>query len=305
MKNLATPLQVALAVLLSDSKELIKAFFDFGVKCSYDDLLRFKKLAAFTANANMNFTGLKREVDSLIQGVGDNFDQEICSQNGKLQTHSMALLMTRSDDKQSKDDMEELIPRLAMSDMAQQIPYDIEVCHYTGPKKQTLPERSMRVQVPTLAILAQTASLLNWARERDLEFFKNVYNGGPEHSGYNIKTAREEGELLKTKTKAIYLPLIDMPPAEYDTMLTSMLQMKRLSEAAGQPFTIFTFDQQLYRYAVEIQWALPEVFPTSSFVLRLGGMHMLISFIGAVGNLMAETGLSDIMSSAFAGAQKC
>ena len=57
--------------------------------------------------------------------------------------------------------MEELIPRLAMSDMAQQIPYDIEVCRYIGPKKQTPPERSMKVQVPTLVILAQTASLLN------------------------------------------------------------------------------------------------------------------------------------------------
>ena len=33
-------------------------------------------------------------------------------------------------------------------------------------------------------------------------------------------------------------------------------------------------------------------------------MHMLMSFIGAVGNLMTETGLSDIMSSAFAGVHK-
>ena len=48
-----------------------------------------------------------------------------------------------------------------MSDMAQQVPYDIEVCRYTCPKKQTPPERSTKVQVPTLAILAQTASLLN------------------------------------------------------------------------------------------------------------------------------------------------
>ena len=92
VKNLATPLQIALAVLLRDSKELVKAFFDFGVTCSYDELLRFKKSAAFTANANMDLAGLKREIDSLIQGVGDNFDQEISSQNGKLQTHSMALL---------------------------------------------------------------------------------------------------------------------------------------------------------------------------------------------------------------------
>ena len=95
-----------------------------------------------------------------------------------------------------------------------------------------------------------------------------------------------------------------MPPTEYDTMLTSMLQMKRLSESTGQPFTIFTLDQQLYRYAVEIQWALPDVFPPTSFIIRLGGMHMLMSFIGAVGNRMKETGLADIMSSAFAGVNK-
>ena len=82
------------------------------------------------------------------------------------------------------------------------------------------------------------------------------------------------------------------------------LQVKRLSEAAGQPFTVFTLDQQLYRYAVEIQWALPDVFPPSAFLVRLGGMHMLMSFIGAVGNLMSETGLADIMSSAFAGVHK-
>ena len=95
-----------------------------------------------------------------------------------------------------------------------------------------------------------------------------------------------------------------MPPAEYDTTLTSMLHIKRLSESTGQQFTLFTLDQQLYRYAVEIQWALPEVFPPSSFILRLGGMHMLMSFIAAVGNLMTETGLADIMSSAFAGVYK-
>ena len=95
-----------------------------------------------------------------------------------------------------------------------------------------------------------------------------------------------------------------MPPAEYDTILTSMLQVKRLSEASGQTFTVLTFDQQLYRYAVEIQWACPDLFPPSSFLIRLGGMHMLMSFIGAIGNLMTETGLADIMSSTLSGVHK-
>ena len=109
VNNLATPLQIALAVFLRDSKEQVKAFPDFGVTCSYDELLRFKKTVAFTANANLDLSGLKSEIDDMIQGVGDNFDQQICSQNGKLQTHSMALLITQTH-KCNQNVTEKLIP---------------------------------------------------------------------------------------------------------------------------------------------------------------------------------------------------
>ena len=182
----------------------------------------------------------------------------------------------------------------------------IEVCRYTGPKKPISHGSALTKQVPSLANLTETVMVLNRAREKDFEFLKSVHanQGCPEYNGFNTMKAREEGLLLHKKTKTIYLPLIDMPPAEYDTILTSMLQVKRLSEASGQPFTVLTFDQQLYRYAVEIQWACPDLFPPSSFLIRLGGMHMLMSFIGAIGNLMTETGLADIMSSAFSGVHK-
>ena len=142
----------------------------------------------------------------------------------------MALLMTQTDDARKQDDKEDRIPRLSKSDMVRQIPYDIEVSRYMCLKKPTSPETSCN----------------DSESSRDIEFFTNVSIGGPEHSGLNTKKAREEGHSLKPKTKAIYLPLIDMPPAEYDhTVLTSMLQVKGLSEAAGQPFTLLTFDQQL------------------------------------------------------------
>ena len=49
----ATPLQVSLAVLLRDSKEHVRTLYDFGVTCSYDELLRFKKSVAFSASDNM------------------------------------------------------------------------------------------------------------------------------------------------------------------------------------------------------------------------------------------------------------
>ena len=37
---------------------------------------------------------------------------------------------------------------------------------------------------------------------------------------------------------------------------------------------------------------------------HLGGMHFLVSFIGCVGSLMAESGLVDILSCAFNGVDR-
>ena len=125
---------------MRDSKEQVNAFFDFGVTCSYDELLQFKKSVALTANANMDLTGLKREIDGLIQGVGDNFDQNISSQNGMLQTHSMALLMTQSDDKSSQDDREERVPRLSKSEWYNKFPM---ILKFVVIEEPTPPESSI------------------------------------------------------------------------------------------------------------------------------------------------------------------
>ena len=221
----------------------------------------------------MDTVGLNNGNSSLLQGVGDNFDQQICSQNGKIQTHSMALFMTQSDYEGDDSKAEEVTLQISKSDMAQPIPYVIEVCRYTRPKKPIPHGSALTKQVPSLANLTETVMVLNRAREKDFEFLKSVHanQGCPEYNGFNTMKAREEGLLLHIKTKTIYLPLIDMPPDDYDTIITSMLQVKRLSEASGQPFTVLTFDQQLYRYAVEIQWACPDLFPPSSFLIRLGG----------------------------------
>ena len=42
----------------------------------------------------------------------------------------------------------------------------------------------------------------------------------------------------------------------------------------------------------------PQVIP------RLGGMHMPMSFVGAVGTLMTDSGLAEVLASTFAGVGK-
>ena len=127
-------------------------------------------------------------------------------------------------------------------------------------------------------------------------------NDSPEFNGYNSRLCREQGRYPKPKTKAVYLLLIDMPPAHPDTIMTAMSKAQQLMEKIGQNFTVFTADQQLYRVAIEVQWAHPDRF--QNLIPRLVGMHMLMSFVGAIGTLMAETGLAQILESVFGGVEK-
>ena len=60
--------------------------------------------------------------------------------------------------------------------------------------------------------------------------------------------------------------------------------------------------QHLYLVTVHVKWAYPKLFET--LIPRLGGMHMLMSFVGCVGTLMADTGLKEVMESAFGGVTK-
>ncbi len=81
-----------------------------------------------------------------------------------------------------------------------------------------------------------------------------------------------------------------------------MVKAKRLTNARGQYWVIYTADQQLYKVACQIIWSDPEKF--TSFIPRLGGMHFLMSFVGTVGANAADTGLTEVLQSAFAGVTK-
>ena len=137
-----------------------------------------------------------------------------------------------------------------------------------------------------------------------MDFLKEVTrnDSSAEYAGFNTKHFRESGTSLKPKNKTMYTPLIDMKPSDPSTVMTAMIEARRLTNQAGQPHTIITADQQIYRVLIDITWAHSEQF--RDFLIRLGGMHLLMSFVGAVGILMANSGLEEVLKSAFAGVPK-
>ena len=77
-----------------------------------------------------------------------------------------------------------------------------------------------------------------------------------------------------------------------------MKEAEKITVQAGQKFTVFTLDQQLYKVALDVIWL--DSLRWKYMISRLGGMHWLMSFIGCVGVLMENTGLVPLLQSAFA-----
>ncbi|GBM15552.1 hypothetical protein AVEN_8931-1 [Araneus ventricosus] len=62
------------------------------------------------------------------------------------------------------------------------------------------------------------------------------------------------------------------------------------------PRCIVTFDQPLYSKAREIVAAAPQECDLSKIVIKLGGFHLLSSFIGAIGYIMQGSGIKEVLS---------
>ena len=181
----------------------------------------------------------------------------------------------------------------------------VTVHRYNGPKKPEMPDHCCKHQIPPLRVLASQVVSLSRAHDLDHLFFRKVIENPrltPEYNGFNVSLARNQGHSAKSATTAIYTPLIDMTPSDPDTMMSAMIEAQRLTNECGQEITVFTNDQQLYRVAVNITWVYPELF--INFKPRLGGMHTLMGFIASVGTLMNNTGLTEIMQTAFGGVPK-
>ena len=68
----------------------------------------------------------------------------------------------------------------------------------------------------------------------------------------------------------------------------------------GQSRMTVTFDQPLYAKAREMVLAAGPHSPLSGIVIQPGGFHLLLSFMGSIGVIMAGSGLEEMWETVYA-----
>ncbi|KAL8564988.1 hypothetical protein ACOMHN_003364 [Nucella lapillus] len=101
------------------------------------------------------------------------------------------------------------------------------------------------------------------------------------------------------KSSFTLLPMIDMDPTNMSCIFSTLHFVS--SVASRYDCTpVLTFDQPLWWKSTMIIDGEPPNSPLCSIVLRLGGFHCQMSFLGCIGRLMAGSGLKQVLEVAFA-----
>ena len=85
-------------------------------------------------------------------------------------------------------------------------------------------------------------------------------------------------------TKVGYIPIVQGPAHEFDTLNAVVKRCMHVSSVLGQRYTVTTVDQALYCKLVEFKWTVPEY--QEKLVVLLGGLQISMCFLKTVGNHM-------------------
>ena len=94
------------------------------------------------------------------------------------------------------------------------------------------------------------------------------------------------------KTTTGYLPIIQAPANDLDTLNTVVRRILHIAQSLGQKFLVLTVDEGLFPKLMELKWSVPEY--KDILIPRLVGLHTAMNFQGCLGQHMQDSGLGEI-----------
>ena len=279
---LLAPLQVGVAVQLHHhfaSRFLIDSVHRHGFCFSYQEVQKFGQNAAVNQG-----TDIPSHTSEFVQYVADNVDHNIRTLNGNDTFHGMGIIAAVT----PGTTQSQLVPRRQVNTE------DISKAGCIQIQHQGLANQEIEIKYNDIVIqkaLDPTANLdILWKTSLLFGFFRPAWSGMMHY----VHRGNHPGQSSVT-----FLPMIDMSSSD-PTCIFSTLKFVTEHARKHNVTPIITFDQPLWWKALTIIMSEPLGSDLREIVLRLGGFHIEMSFLGCIGNLMAGSGLKELLKMIYA-----
>ena len=282
-KSFLSVFQIGLAVYIHrhvGSRHLIDLINAMGLCATYHEALRYESSAANSAE-------YKVAMDAFVQFVFDNADYNVRTLDGHNTFHGMGGVMcvTPCSALSTPKEFERLkqLPNGAQLSALHKLPIRSYSCGtHSGLKTITVQDlESIRILSPSNARLSVDVLWMvgSWLKAPDQ----------PNWSGFMQLYSSCDTDI--SQAHVAILPFLRLNPSSLDAIYSVLLFSIDECKRHGQQTCIITFDQPLYAKATEMVAANRELL---SVVIRLGGFHLLMSYLGSVGYIMGGSGLKEL-----------
>lgn len=283
-RALIAPLQIGLAVQMHHhfaSRFLVDTLNSHGFCSSYSEVQRFERSAA--ASQGTDISGYSD--GQFIQYVADNVDHNIRTIDGHNTFHGMGIIAAITPGIKSRTPVARI--SVTSEDVAATGRIDIHAWMGDSCRLQSMVYESFEnfvnlPRLPNIDLLWKVSWLLRPRRPCWSGLMQLICKG--DHPGQSSIT---------------FLPMIDMDPTNM-TCIYSTLKFVCKQAKQYDVTPIITFDQPLWWKAMSIIENEPLDSDLHDVVLRLGGFHIEMSFLGCMGYLMSGSGLEELLEVLYA-----
>lgn len=287
------------------SKLLIELLSKLGMSVSYYNVLLYE------ASAIMN-SGTHIDENAFCQYIFDNVDHNPYTLDGRNSLHDMGGIISCTP--RGAFSTEGVIPKLAKMPTAKELAQKnkVKIVPY-GSFNTTGLEEIIYKDTASLNIgisdrISTCYSTYLWAKSEKLE------NTPIWHGFMELLSS----DFILSASRIVCLPFIRSPPSNLSTINTSLHLAAEHSRKRNQGTCFVTFDQPLYIKARSIvgnasikfkntmrkldhgETQGTTVNPLGTVIVRLGGFHLLMSYLGSIGNIMLGSGIEDLWALIYA-----
>ena len=102
---------------------------------------------------------------------------------------------------------------------------------------------------------------------------------------------QRHSEMSPEITSIGYMPIVQAPAHDLDTLNTVVLRCKHVARKLGQYHVVITVDEALFCKLMELKWAKADY--QDCLIVRLGGLHTAMKFLQVIGKYVRSSGLLD------------